>query len=502
MGRGLGFLCVLLLFARGGARADPEAPFTDCDLYAASEWDHTKSGVPFEKIDPKIAIPACEDAVRTYPGSARLVFELGRSYLKSGDFGAALIRFRQGAGQGYPPALNAIGTMYSNGSGVPKDEGEAVNWYQKAAERGYVAAQMNLGFMYENGRGVPRDYLAALEWYRKAADQGAAQAQDSIGYFYSQGMGVKKDDVEAVAWFLKAAALGMAGAQYNLGTMYEHGRGVLENRSEALAWYRKAAAQGNEPAQNKLIELGASSNSPPPVASSPSPLAPLPPTEAEVSVAKTTQKSSEARGEVPQAQALYCDTSRKYFPVDKFCFTSLWRTVPDDSWGRAAIDFCIHTGDSTYANVCREVQDHNPQLYQALLNDDARKSIEDAARKRKEREAEEAKLPKAVSVIAQGVSVVPGAIVCPNYNTVQSMFDWYVAHWTDTQQDALTNGQSRLLRGQPTPAPDLKFYGCALLPPGTPMMLERGNIVPVVTATLADGTTIRGVTLAAMIAGQ
>jgi hypothetical protein len=107
-----------------------------------------------------------------------------------------------------------------------------------------------------------------------------------------------------------------------------------------------------------------------------------------------------------------------------------------------------------------------------------------------------------VAVSAQGVSVVPGAIICPNYDTVKMMFDLYVAHWTDTQQDALTHGQSRLLRGDPTPPPDLKFYGCALLPPGSPMMLERGNIVPVVTATLFDGTSIRGVTLAAMIAGQ
>lgn len=101
---------------------------------------------------------------------------------------------------------------------------------------------------------------------------------------------------------------------------------------------------------------------------------------------------------------------------------------------------------------------------------------------------------------ARGVSVVPGAIVCPDYNTVRSMFDRYVAHWTDLQQDALTNGQARLLRGQPTSAPDLGVYGCALLPSGTPMMMmERGNVIPVVTAKLADGTTIRGVTLPAMI---
>ena len=35
--------------------------------------------------------------------------------------------------------------------------------------------------------------------------------------------------------------------------------------------------------------------------------------------------------------------------------------------------------------------------------------------------------------------------------------------------------------------------------PGTPMILEDGNVIPVVMAKLADGTTIRGVTLPAMI---
>ena len=134
--------------------------------------------------------------------------------------------------------------MYSHGSGVPKDDGEAVNWYRKAAGRDDIGGRLNLGFMYENGRGVHRDYVAALRWYRRAADQGSASAQDSLGYFYIHGMGVKRDDVEAVAWFRKAAEQGMAGAQYNLGAMYEHGAGLAESRTDALGWYEKGSRVG------------------------------------------------------------------------------------------------------------------------------------------------------------------------------------------------------------------------------------------------------------------
>jgi hypothetical protein len=100
---------------------------------------------------------------------------------------------------------------------------------------------------------------------------------------------------------------------------------------------------------------------------------------------------------------------------------------------------------------------------------------------------------------ARGVSVVPGAIVCPSHDAVSLMFNQYAAHWEDTMQDAMTKGQSRLIRGQPAPAPDFESYGCALLPPGTPIMLETGNAVPVVTAKLPNGTIIRGVTFPDMV---
>ncbi len=475
MGRQLALLCVFQFLACL-ARAEQEAPITDCDRYTATETDQTKSGVPFEKIDPKTAIPACEEAVRAYPGSARLAFELGRAHLKKGDFDFALARFRQMAEEGYPPAVNSIGTMFFNGSGVPKNEGEAVNWFQKAAEQGYIPAQLNLGFAYTKGLGVHRDYAAALQWYRRAAVRGSAIAQDSIGYFYAQSMGVKGDDAEAVAWFRKAADQGMAGAQYNLGIMYELGHGVRQDRSQALYWYRISAEQGYEDAKKKLRTLGREDNA----------NAPHSPdmTWLKKQAAASCQYQSEQ-----DIEDCYVESLKGY------------RGHPQDLTRgdmRDAVAYCSHVAESNDGQFCANLHDQ----FRALFDQEAQERIESSARERQRREAEEARRPKLIAVTARGVSVVPGAIVCPNHDTVSLVFDLYVAHWTDTQQDALTHGQSRLLRGEPTSAPDLKFYGCALLPPGTPMKLERGNIVPVVTATLPDGTTIRGVTLAAMIAGQ
>jgi hypothetical protein len=105
----------------------------------------------------------------------------------------------------------------------------------------------------------------------------------------------------------------------------------------------------------------------------------------------------------------------------------------------------------------------------------------------------------AVMATARGVSVVPGAIVCRDFDTVRLMFDLYADYWSDATQDSLTHGQSRVLRGAPASKPDFELHGCALLAPGTPMTLETGNIVPVVAAKLSDGRTIMGVTLGSMV---
>jgi len=116
--------------------------------------------------------------------------------------------WRQQAQQGSPIAQYFLGGCYYTGSGVKKDDAEAVIWDRKAAEQGYANAQYNLGVMYENGRGVKQDDAEAVAWFRKAAEQGYASAQYNLGVFYQSGRGVKQDDAEAVAWYRKAAEQG------------------------------------------------------------------------------------------------------------------------------------------------------------------------------------------------------------------------------------------------------------------------------------------------------
>jgi hypothetical protein len=151
---------------------------TDCDRYVAS-------GVEYEKINPDLAIPACESAVRKYPNSIHLIYQLGVAYKRKKDFSSALVQFRKAADQGDALAQVSLGMMYDKGQGVPQDYGEASKWYRKAAEQGNAHSQFALSRMYEAGLGVPQNYVQAHMWMNLAvlrfdADHGAEQRDDAI----------------------------------------------------------------------------------------------------------------------------------------------------------------------------------------------------------------------------------------------------------------------------------------------------------------------------------
>jgi TPR repeat protein len=254
-------LCVLQLALSFGAFAQ-EAPVTDCDKYAASDLDPQRKAmaVPFSKIDPALAVSACEDAVRQFPNNGRLLFQLGRAYQAANDFAAALAQMRKAAEQNYALAQFDLGYMYENGRGVPNDDQQAVVWLRKAADQGLATAQYNLGLMYQNGRGVPNDDQEAMAWFRKAADQNDAKAQFNLGVMYANGRGVAKDDQQAFVWFRKAANQRLVAAQLSLGGMYARGEGVPRDYQQAIFWYRNAADQGDREAKIKLNEIQALQN--------------------------------------------------------------------------------------------------------------------------------------------------------------------------------------------------------------------------------------------------
>ena len=214
-----------------GVRASAE----QCRQLAALWWGG-QTGIAFEKIDPAVAVPACQRAVKEHPNNADLKAYLCRALLKAERDQEALAQCRQAAAAGSLAGMTSLGFLYQNGRGVEKDDAQAVAWYRKAAEQGYPPAQNNLGVMYAGES-------PAVAWYRKATKQGGADAQKNLGGMYADGRGVEQDDAQAVAWFRKAAEQGFANAQFNLGQRYRIGWGVEKDEAQAVAWYREVIEQ-------------------------------------------------------------------------------------------------------------------------------------------------------------------------------------------------------------------------------------------------------------------
>ena len=127
-----------------------------------------------------------------------------------------------------------LGMAYHKGTGVPKNDKEAVTWYRQAAEQGHATAQTKLGGVLFTGRGVPKDDKEAVKWYRKAAEQGDSSAQFCLGVMFLHNAELK-DHVTSYAWTDIAAANGYANAKKNKGIIAKEMTPEQIAKAEALA---------------------------------------------------------------------------------------------------------------------------------------------------------------------------------------------------------------------------------------------------------------------------
>lgn len=89
------------------------------------------------------------------------------------------------------------------------------------AEKGHVLAQTLLGSLYTYGEGVERDDAMAAHWYLLAANSGSSQAQYNLGILYEKGWGVEQSNELARKWFRKAAENGRKDAASRLALLTE-----------------------------------------------------------------------------------------------------------------------------------------------------------------------------------------------------------------------------------------------------------------------------------------
>jgi TPR repeat protein len=240
----LAFFCIFPADSRAQIN-----PTRACDLAAASPTDLGRPadipGVSIEKIDPEVALPACQAALGAAPENPRLLFEMGRVSQASKDDNQARAFYEKAVAHGYATAQSNLAVYYINGrGGLTKSDEQAARLFKLAAAQGDAGAQFSLGLFFESGRGgLPKDDREAARYFKLAAAQGDASAQFNLGLFFESGRGgLPKDDRGAARYFKLAADRDNPDAQFMLGAFYETGRGGLpKNDEEAKRLYKIAA---------------------------------------------------------------------------------------------------------------------------------------------------------------------------------------------------------------------------------------------------------------------
>lgn len=119
---------------------------------------------------------------------------------------AGLEWLRKAAAQGLNEARTTYGTLLMNGDvGLKQDPATAARTYLiPAAEAGDTDAMNALGTLYQIGNGVPYDPAAAEVFFRKAAMAGNAKAQANLGEHLDPSSKKESLRIEAFAWLFIA----------------------------------------------------------------------------------------------------------------------------------------------------------------------------------------------------------------------------------------------------------------------------------------------------------
>lgn len=198
------------------------------------------------------------------------------------------------AAQGDSRAETAIGNVYVQALGVPRNMKKAAEWYKKAADHGQADAMILLGMLHLDGYGIEKDEAAGLDYFNLALDKGFSPAAAVLSSLYHQGHGVGKDETRSREYFDRATKMstpdelvgsgsmllyglnaprdeetgvkllafsakkGYIPAQFVLGEYYwslPNGRDTRINNAKALEWHLKAASQEFDQSQLRVADL-------------------------------------------------------------------------------------------------------------------------------------------------------------------------------------------------------------------------------------------------------
>jgi len=167
----------------------------------------------------------------------------GLKAYEAGDYATALKEFLPLAEAGQPSAQAAIGQMYLDGHGLPKDPAQAAIWLEKAASGGNARARAQIGALYATGTGVQQDEMKASYWLLKAANQNVRQSQRFMSQRFYTGAGVPRDLAQSFLYAALSAKQGDPEGQQMVNILAKEMTPADQARAQALL-------QGWQPSNN------------------------------------------------------------------------------------------------------------------------------------------------------------------------------------------------------------------------------------------------------------
>lgn len=125
---------------------------------------------------------------------------------------------------------------------APKPDSSAANLLEKATN-GDAKAQYGLGVLYANGSGVPLDKSQSVEWFHRSAGQGNVYAQEMLGMDYLSGDGIQQNYIKAYFWLdiaskssMPEAVSGERAAERDAAAVYLTPDELLHTQNSVNKW--------------------------------------------------------------------------------------------------------------------------------------------------------------------------------------------------------------------------------------------------------------------------
>jgi TPR repeat protein len=187
------------------------------------------------------------------------LYHLGMHYFKSSftlpDIPKAKFYLLAAAKEGYVPAMEWLGELYTNDSLVETSIDSALYWLNAATAAGDAHAWYKLGRIYERGMNhIEQDFVKSAGCFYKGMYLGDGNCKNGIAYYLYKGFSHRQNYDSAFILFRELALHNkFPDAMYYLGLCHRNGYGIERNTDSAKYWLMQAVDLNDHEARKELL---------------------------------------------------------------------------------------------------------------------------------------------------------------------------------------------------------------------------------------------------------